>query len=208
MSFQQNRSLATMKHRKPSAPKKKKKKRAQASFARELKEAEEEEVADEEEEEEEDARKRNRPKLEGHGPPSATYLGDKTGIKGEKVKSIRDIMDERIEEGQRKERSDDFTTLFPPPPQSRPLTVENVLDVLKEENAEEICVIDLRTKCNFLEYMITCLGKSRRHLLTMGIRVVKEVLISVDVHLLIGVNKRYKNFLEFTVVSTKLLQME
>jgi len=45
----------------------------------------------------------------------------------------------------------------------RPIELDEVMEVLKQENATEIFVIDVSQKCSWTNYLITALGQSGRH---------------------------------------------
>eukprot|EP01117_Protostelium_nocturnum_P017353 TRINITY_DN7061_c0_g1_i1.p1 TRINITY_DN7061_c0_g1~~TRINITY_DN7061_c0_g1_i1.p1 ORF type:complete len:306 (-),score=102.20 TRINITY_DN7061_c0_g1_i1:210-1127(-) len=49
-----------------------------------------------------------------------------------------------------------------------PIKVEEVTEILKEANAAGIIVIDTRTKCSWVDYMIMVTGTSRRHMKAIG----------------------------------------
>lgn len=56
-----------------------------------------------------------------------------------------------------------------------PMTVEKVVEILREEKGVNIMVIDVSAKCTFAKHMVIAEGRSGRHLHAMADRIVDEV---------------------------------
>ena len=66
---------------------------------------------------------------------------------------------------------------FEAPKRSTPLTIEECVEILREENAQNLIVIKLDSKLarKYANYFVTCSGTSTRHLRAMTERLKKEV---------------------------------
>jgi hypothetical protein len=56
-----------------------------------------------------------------------------------------------------------------------PMTLDDVVGILREEKGLNLMVLDVAQKCNFARYMVILEGRSGRHLRAMAERIMEEV---------------------------------
>lgn len=61
------------------------------------------------------------------------------------------------------------------PKKKERLTLDEVVEIIKTEKAVNIVVIDMRSKCDFIDYFIICEGFSARHRRAIADQVVEEM---------------------------------
>ena len=58
---------------------------------------------------------------------------------------------------------------------TRAMDIEELVELLNEENAQDVCVIKVPEELCYVNYFVVCTGASRRHLLRMAEQVAHEV---------------------------------
>ena len=64
-----------------------------------------------------------------------------------------------------------------------PMTVEEVVEFLQRENAQDICVIHIPPEKDYVEYFITCTGMGIRHVGRLADNLVAEVHCITSIYL-------------------------
>ena len=95
-------------------------------------------------------------------------VGD--GAPAERKRRVRQAAVVVTEQEEDEEEEEDEAQELPPP-----MTLADVVQVLREEKGLNPMVLDVSQKCNFTHYMIIIEGRSGRHLRAMAERIMDEV---------------------------------
>ena len=63
----------------------------------------------------------------------------------------------------------------PVQPRTETMHIEELVALLREENAQDLCVIKVPEEVGYVDYFVVCSGATRRHLLRMADKLVTEV---------------------------------
>jgi ribosome silencing factor RsfS/YbeB/iojap len=107
----------------------------------------------------------------------SSELNQPVEVVGDVAKVLSPQRVAREQEKERKKAKRDYLvptdpgyTSLPPP-----MTLTDIVNILKEEKAMNMFVMDVSQKCNFAKYMVTLEGRSGKHMRGIAERIIEEV---------------------------------
>ena len=106
-----------------------------------------------------------------HGDGKTAMQPEEEDYRLEKL--LRNVQKARLKEG--REQDETVTMKSERIQRSTPMTISELVEFLREENAREICVIRVPPEREYVNYLVTCVGTGTRHIGRMADSLAWEV---------------------------------